>query len=71
MLALSSAPFAYAQKADSSARYVNPQNLPKPNGYSHAVEVSAGRTLYVSKLGDNSDGSSWSKAFTTVQAALK
>ncbi|TKR34206.1 RidA family protein [Luteimonas gilva] len=48
MLALSSAPFAYAQKADSSARYVNPQNLPKPNGYSHAVEVSAGRTLYVS-----------------------
>jgi len=30
----------------------------------------AGRALYVSKLGDNSDGSSWSKAFTTVQAAL-
>lgn len=26
--------------------------------------------LYVSKLGDNSDGSSWSKAFTTIQAAL-
>ena len=29
-----------------------------------------GVTLYVSKLGDNSDGSSWQKAFTTVQAAL-
>jgi hypothetical protein len=29
-----------------------------------------GRTLYVSKLGDNSDGSSWSKAFQTIQAAL-
>jgi len=29
-----------------------------------------GMTLYVSKLGDNSDGSSWSKAFTTIQAAL-
>ncbi len=29
-----------------------------------------GVTLYVSKLGDNSDGSSWSRAFTTVQAAL-
>lgn len=29
-----------------------------------------GITLYVSKLGDNTDGSSWSKAFNTIQAAL-
>ncbi|MCL5097624.1 MAG: alpha-L-fucosidase, partial [Candidatus Omnitrophica bacterium] len=29
-----------------------------------------GVTLYVSKLGDNSDGSSWAKAFRTIQAAL-
>lgn len=29
-----------------------------------------GVTLYVSKLGDDSDGSSWSKAFKTIQAAL-
>jgi len=29
-----------------------------------------GTTIYVSKLGDNSDGSSWSKAFRTIQAAL-
>ncbi len=29
-----------------------------------------GRTFYVSKLGDNSDGSSWAKAFHTIQAAL-
>jgi hypothetical protein len=29
-----------------------------------------GKTLYVSKLGDNTDGSSWKKAFTTIQAAL-
>ena len=29
-----------------------------------------GVTLYVSKLGDGSDGSSWSKAFKSVQAAL-
>jgi hypothetical protein len=29
-----------------------------------------GRTLYVSPLGDNSDGSSWSKAFRSLQAAL-
>ena len=27
-------------------------------------------TIYVSKLGDNSDGSSWAKAFHTIQAAL-
>jgi hypothetical protein len=29
-----------------------------------------GNTIYVSKLGDNSDGSSWRKAFHTIQAAL-
>ena len=29
-----------------------------------------GATIYVSKLGDNSDGSSWGKAFHTIQAAL-
>ncbi len=29
-----------------------------------------GATLYVSKLGDNSDGSSWAKAFRTIQAGL-
>ena len=32
--------------------------------------MHSGITLYVSKLGDNSDGSSWHKAFTNVQAAL-
>ncbi|MHB8522515.1 MAG: hypothetical protein ACYDH9_17400 [Limisphaerales bacterium] len=36
-------------------------------GLSHA---GAGQNLYVSKLGDNSDGSSWPRAFRTVQAAL-
>ena len=29
-----------------------------------------GKMLYVSKLGDNSDGSSWHKAFHTIQAVL-
>jgi hypothetical protein len=29
-----------------------------------------GRTIYVSKLGDNSDGSTWQKAFRTIQAGL-
>ncbi len=30
-----------------------------------------GITIYVSKLGDNSDGSSWQKAFHTIQAAIQ
>ncbi|MBU4400874.1 MAG: hypothetical protein KKE86_16285 [Planctomycetes bacterium] len=29
-----------------------------------------GKTFYVSKLGDNTDGSTWAKAFHTIQAAL-
>ncbi len=29
-----------------------------------------GTTIYVSKLGDNTDGSSWAKAFHTIQQAL-
>lgn len=29
-----------------------------------------GKTIYVSKLGDNSDGSSWQKAYHTIGAAL-
>ncbi len=29
-----------------------------------------GKTIYVSKQGDNSDGSSWQKAFHTIQAGL-
>lgn len=35
-----------------------------------ASRAVSGATLYVSKLGDNSDGSSWDKAYTTIQAAL-
>jgi hypothetical protein len=31
---------------------------------------SGGTTLYVSKLGSDSDGSSWTNAFSTIQAAL-
>ncbi|MBI5093929.1 MAG: hypothetical protein HZB26_16000 [Candidatus Hydrogenedentes bacterium] len=37
------------------------------------IPIEGGRTgvtFYVSKNGDNSDGSSWSKAFTTIQQAL-
>ena len=35
-----------------------------------ASPARQGRTLHVSKLGNNSDGSSWADAFTTIQAAL-
>lgn len=28
-----------------------------------------GKTLYVSKLGDNSDGGTWQKAYRTIQLA--
>ena len=38
-----------------------------------AAPEAAGRqgaTLYVSKLGNNTDGQSWATAFTTIQAAL-
>lgn len=37
-----------------------------------AAEYSGniGKTMYVSKLGDNTDGSSWKKAFRTIEAAL-
>ncbi|HOX40379.1 MAG TPA: hypothetical protein PL033_20545 [Candidatus Brocadiia bacterium] len=31
---------------------------------------AAGKTIHVSKLGDNSDGSSWEKAFHTISAGL-
>jgi len=29
-------------------KHINPPGLPRPNGYSHVVEVGAGRTIYVS-----------------------
>jgi reactive intermediate/imine deaminase len=29
-------------------RHLNPETLPRPNGYSHVVEVTGGRTLFVS-----------------------
>src|ERR1019366_4366608 len=35
-----------------------------------AIPEHRGTTLFVSKLGDNSDGASWAKAFRTIQAAL-
>lgn len=39
--------------------------------FSSPTATTAGSTPYVSKLGDNSNGSSWAKAFTTLHAALE
>jgi hypothetical protein len=37
---------------------------------SSKASAQPGVTLYVSRLGDNSNGTSWTKAFRTIQAAL-
>jgi hypothetical protein len=37
----------------------------------YAETSRAGSTIYVSKLGDNSDGSSWKSAFHTIQAGVQ
>ena len=31
-----------------TTRHINPPTLPVPRGYSHAVEVTGGRTIYIS-----------------------
>ena len=31
-----------------AVRFINPPGLPKPAGYSHAVEATGGRTIYIS-----------------------
>ena len=46
-------------------------NAVETNPAASAQPARTGATLYVSKLGDNSDGSSWAKAFNTIQAALQ
>jgi reactive intermediate/imine deaminase len=35
-------------RQDRVARHLNPETLPRPFGYSQVVEVTAGRTVYVS-----------------------
>ena len=84
ILLSSSTTFAHAQKADSAApaiRAVNPAELPKPNGYSHVVEVPAGRTLYISGqlpldkdgnlVGEGDFGTQAEQVFANLDAALK
>ncbi len=38
--------------------------------YMSTESANKGATIYVSKLGDNTDGKSWQTAFTTIQSAL-
>lgn len=44
--------------------------LPTAEGGAADPKARKPATLYVSKLGDHSDGSSWTKGFRTIQAAL-
>ncbi|MGA2865935.1 MAG: hypothetical protein ABSF95_15795 [Verrucomicrobiota bacterium] len=46
------------------------QALPAGEALPASPSPHSGATIFVSKLGDNSDGSSWAKAFTTIQGAL-
>lgn len=62
-------------------RYLNPSTLPKPNGYSHVVEVEGGRTLYISgQIALDKDGALIGKGnlkaqtrqvFENLQSALR
>ncbi len=45
-----------------------PLRAAEPDG--STTSAAPKKQLHVSKLGDNSDGSTWAKAFTTIQAAL-
>ncbi len=83
-LLLSLASIAQAQKAEPAApglRAVNPAGLPKPNGYSHAIEVPAGRTLYISGqlpidkngdlVGEGDFGAQAEQVFANLETALE
>jgi len=45
---LAVAGFAWAQMPQAHIKRTNPTTLSKPTGYTHVVETSGGRTLYIS-----------------------
>jgi reactive intermediate/imine deaminase len=47
VLLLSIVAFGFAQTRRQGIRYLNPQSLSAPTGYSHVVEVNSGRTIYI------------------------
>ena len=49
----------------------NTQGLASPNPADADYSGHKGTTIYVSKLGDNSDGSSWKKAYHSIQKAIQ
>jgi enamine deaminase RidA (YjgF/YER057c/UK114 family) len=65
----------------SNNRFVNPESLTKPTGYTHVVEARAGRTVYISGqialdkngniVGINDFESQTRQAFLNVQHALE
>ena len=64
-----------------NARFTNPPALPPPNGYTHVVEVTGGRTVYISgQIAMNTDGQvvgagdmqvQTTQVFTNIQTALE
>lgn len=62
-------------------RHLNPPSLPQPNGYTHVVEATGGRTLYISgQVAVNQEGQLIGKGdiaaqtrqvFENLKAALK
>lgn len=65
----------------SDLRSINPQSLPRPNGYSHVLEAPAGRTLYISGqlpldkegnlVGQGDFAAQAEQVFANLDAALK
>lgn len=75
LVTLALAPSAYA----SETRHLNPDGMPRTNGYSHVVEVTRpGRTLFLSgQLGINAQGvlapdfrAETTQAFENIKTAL-
>ncbi|HEU4326738.1 MAG TPA: RidA family protein [Roseiflexaceae bacterium] len=61
-------------------RFLNPPELPRPNGYSHVVEAAPGRTVYISGqvaldaagvlVGPGDMGAQTEQVFENLRAAL-
>jgi reactive intermediate/imine deaminase len=67
--------------ADKLVTFINPDTMPKPNGYKHVVEVRSGRTIYIAgQIALNRDGQAvgigdlaaqTKQVFENIKAALE
>jgi reactive intermediate/imine deaminase len=67
--------------ADKLATFINPDTMPKPNGYTNVVEVRSGRTIYIAgQVALNRDGQAvgigdlavqTKQVFENIKAALE